>query len=787
VSGGCLSMAEQSRFGAILKRYRVAAGLSQEALAARASLSARAISDLERGLHRTPHPGTIDLLATALALTPDQRAVLLAEAHPPAPLYAAEPPSPRRLPLAPTALIGRDQERRHARTLLIEQGCRLLTLIGPGGAGKTRLALDIAESLTTEFADGVIFVDLAPVRSAHLLNAALAQALGLRERRSRAPAESAVYTELREKRVLLLLDNFEHMVASSPAIASLLAHCPKIAILVTSRTRLGLRSEHLLPVAPLALDAAVEMFCERAHAVRPDRDSPREQVAAICQRVDCLPLAIELAAVQTRLLPLAQLLDYLTHRLALLRGGASDLPARQQTMEDTIAWSYELLGDAQQRCFRALGVFVGGWTLDAAHAICWDADSSDSATSTTTTDTLLTLAALVDASLIQADEMANGTVRFHMLELIRDYALARLEESREAHACHLRHARHFAQTADAISRVGPTSLPHGVGLTDELPNARAALEWADQVGEAALGLRLASFGRLWLLIGQSSEALLWQERTLALDERTPIQEGDATRLVLRAERLYGFGRTLLGVGEYDRAEAQAHAALELALRLGDDGVTSNTYMTIGMIAHARGEYDTAASALTAAYERTPAIDQTGQRHRVESLLADTERRRGNLTTAAALLEHALADAEALGNTWDTARVTTMQGLVACQQAHYSEATRYFVKALTLFRPFGSPRFSAWCLEGFAAVLSAQGAQMWVARLCGAATNLRTQAQAPAPTAEQEAIDILLATARARLGEQAFADAWRAGRALTLDAVIEEALAEGVRRLNPDDA
>jgi ATP/maltotriose-dependent transcriptional regulator MalT len=172
---------------------------------------------------------------------------------------------------------------------------------------------------------------------------------------------------------------------------------------------------------------------------------------------------------------------------------------------------------------------------------------------------------------------------------------------------------------------------------------------------------------------------------------------------------------------------------------------------------------------------------------VESLLADTERRRGNLTTAAALLEHALADAEALGNTWDTARVTAMQGLVACQQAHYSEATRYFVKALTLFRPFGSPGFGAWCLEGFAAVLSAQGAQMWVARLCGAATNLRTQAQAPAPTAEQEAIDILLATARARLGEQAFADAWRAGRALTLDAVIEEALAEGVRRLNPDDA
>jgi predicted ATPase/DNA-binding XRE family transcriptional regulator len=781
VSGGRLGMAEQSRFGAILKRYRVTVGLSQEALAARAGLSARAISDLERGLHRTPHPGTIELLATALALAPDQRAVLLAEAHPPELLYTAEPP-PRLLPAAPTVLIGRDQERRHARTLVLEQGCRLLTLVGPGGAGKTRLALDIAESLATEFADGVIFVDLAPVRDAQRLYAALAQALGLRERKT--PAESAVLPELREQRVLLLLDNFEHMLAMSPAIAGLLAHCPKVAILVTSRTRLGLRGEHLLPVAPLALDAAVALFCERARAVRPDRDTPRELVAAICQRVDCLPLAIELAAVQTRLLPLSQLLDYLTHRVALLRGGASDLPARQQTMEDTIAWSYELLGDAQQRCFRALGVFVGGWTLEAAHAICWGADSSDS---TTTADTLLTLAAIVDASLIQADEMADGSVRFRLLELIRDYALARLEESREAYNCHLRHARYFAQMGDAISRVGPASLPHGADPVSELPNARAALERADQVGEAALGLRLAGFARLWHLVGQSSEALLWQERTLALDERTPIQQGDTTRLVLRAERLYSFGRTLLGIGEYDRAEAQARAALELALRLGDDGVTSNTYMTIGMIAHARGEYDAAASALTAAYERTPTIDQTGQRHRVESLLADTERQRGNLTTAAALLEHAVADAEALGNSWDTVRLTTMQGLVACQQAHYSEATRYFVKALTLFRPFGSPRFSAWCLEGFAAVLSAQGAQMSVVRLCGAAATLRMQAQAPAPTAEQEAIDLMLATARERLGEQAFADAWRAGAALTMAAAIDEALAEGVRRLDSEDA
>jgi transcriptional regulator with XRE-family HTH domain len=240
-------MAEQTRFGAILKRYRVAAGLSQEALAARASLSARAISDLERGLHRTPHPGTIDLLATALALAPDQRAILVAEAHPPALSYRPEPLR-RRLPVAPTALIGRDQELRHARMLIREQGCRLLSLVGPGGAGKTRLALDIAESLAPEFADGVIFVGLASMRSAQLLFPVIAQALELREQEYRAPAESAVYATLREKRALLLLDNFEHMLAMAPAIADLLAHCPKIAILVTSRARLGLRGEHLLPV-----------------------------------------------------------------------------------------------------------------------------------------------------------------------------------------------------------------------------------------------------------------------------------------------------------------------------------------------------------------------------------------------------------------------------------------------------------------------------------------------------------------------------------------------------------
>lgn len=780
-------MNERTSFGAVLRRYRLAAGLSQEALAASALLSARTISDLERGIHRAPRANTIDLLASALGLTPEQRAVLLAAAHPDleAPLITQTPPLQRRyLPMAPTQLIGREPERSQARAALLEDRSRLLTVTGPSGVGKTRLALEVATDLMIDFTDGVVFVDLAPMREATLLYERILEALGLREQ-PQASAADLLQVYLRDKRLLLVLDNFEHVREAAPLVAQLLAHCPQVAVIVTSRISLRLRGEQLLPLAPLPLDAAVTLFRERALAVRPDQHLVEADIEAICERVDRLPLAIELAAAESRIFPLGSLLEQLTHRLSFLRSGATDAPTRQQTMEAAIAWSYDLLDETQRRCFRALGVFTGGWTLEAAQAVCWP--EGDPAKH----ETLLILAALVDASMARAEESPSRTVRFYLLELLREYALARLIEAGEEQERRRSHANYFATLADTIAHFGPGMRAHGAVPTPELANARAALEWALSAEEVALGLRLAGFGRIWHILGQKREAITCQERVLALDQR--IREIDAKRaapLELRVERLYGLARTLLGYGEYERAETCADEALRLAQFIDDEEVLSNIYATRGMVAQAHGQYDEAASAFTASYALTTPDDLSGLRYRVLALLAETEQQRGNEDIAMAHLEDAIAASIAFGNTWDTARLSAILGSLAQKRGDTIHATRAFREALTIFRRFGSPNFSAWCLEGYAAVLVEDALLAEATRLFAAAAAARTLAQSPAPPAEREKVEALLAMARARLDDAAYAEAWRAGAALSCDAAIAEALTLGARRLNasaPSDA
>ncbi|HEX8983107.1 MAG TPA: helix-turn-helix domain-containing protein, partial [Ktedonobacterales bacterium] len=443
-------MAERTGLSVILKRYRVAAGLSQEALAERAELSARAISDLERGLHRAPHPSTIDLLAKALALTPQQHAVLLSAARPEAPsdTDAQRNAQPQRIPQPLTELIGRGQERDQARQLIRAGVYRLLTLTGPGGVGKTRLALAIAHDLFPAFAGGVIVVDLAVTRDEMRLPAAIAEAVGLRDQQQ-TPLADQLNSYLHNMHFLLVLDNFEHLLSQAPFVAQLLTHCPKVAVLATSRTALRVRGERQIVLEPLPLEDAVRLFRERAQEWQSEAAVSQEVIEAICQRVDCLPLGIELAAAQTRVATLSQTMSLLTNRLTLLRGGARDLPARQQTMEAAIAWSYNLLDEDLQRCFRALGVFAGGWTLEAAAAVCWEEGTVDMPAA------LLTLAALVDASLIQTETSHDGSIRFRMLEMTREFALARLEAAGEAPHCRLRHANYYATMAESITRFGP--------------------------------------------------------------------------------------------------------------------------------------------------------------------------------------------------------------------------------------------------------------------------------------------------------------------------------------------
>lgn len=770
-------MTVRAELGPLLKRYRLAAGLSQEALAERAQVSARAISDAERGLHLAPHPHTLESLAAALALAPDQRALLLAAARPElAEPLAASPTRPApttptissQLPIPPTALIGRENERARAIALLRQGAARLLTVTGPSGVGKTRLALEVAADLRETFTNGVAFVELAPVRDAGGVPSALAQALGLREQPTTALSDQ-LGNYLRDKRLLLVLDNAEHLLEAAPLVADLLARSPRLAILVASRAPLRVRAEQTLALAPLPLDAASALFVARARMIQPDGVYAEAVVAAICSRVDCLPLAIELAAAQVKALSAPQLLQHLRQRLPLLRGGARDLPMRQRAMEDAIAWSYDALSESEQRLFRALGVFVGGCTLDAAMAVCWTEGT------VAAYEAAASLGALVDASLVQASPATDGAVRFHLLELLREYALERLHAAGEAEDCQRRHAAYFARLGGAAdARPGSHVAEAELGL--ELSNARAALEWAEAQRDADLGLRLTSFARLWHFRGQIGEAIAWQERMLALDLRLRQAGKSAAPLALRIERLSDFARTLLSYGRMERANELAAEAVQVAQDGGEQTRVSAAFATLGLVAQAHGDLSRAEAAFTQSYlhaRRSEHADLTARAlyHRAE--LAQLQ---GDLPRAANFFEEALADARASGSAWDVAIITTMLGRLANQEQRYPQARARFRESLALFREFHSPTFSAWCLEGLVATLCAESRLAVATRFCAAAASWRISAATPLPPAEREAFASVLATAKAALGQSAFRAEWAAGAALTQEMAIAEALA-----------
>jgi non-specific serine/threonine protein kinase len=684
------------------------------------------------------------------------------------------------LPIPLTALIGREHEVA-AVVELIQHGVRLVTLTGPGGTGKTRLAIQVATQLAPTCSDGVWFVSLAPIRDPGLVVSVIAQALSVRESADQ-PISESVITFLRDRGALIVLDNFEQIIEATPLVAELLDACPALAILVTSRTPLRLYGERDVSVPPLSLPVpgrlppvdqlskveAVRLFVERAQAAQSDfRLTPENAaaVAGICVRLDGLPLAIELAAARVRLLSPQALLERLERRLPLLIDGPRNVPARQQTLRDTIAWSYELLSPEDQRLFRQLSIFVGGWTLEAAEAIC-----------PATADILAGLTTLVDHSLIRRREQPDGSMRFGLLETIREYGLERLEQHWERQDVSRRHAAYFLTRAEAAPNPldGRQQVHWLDTLEAEHDNLRSALRWAVE-HDVETALRLAgALGIMWFVRGYLSEGRRWLELVLA--------RGSAASTAARAKAHLWAGD--LACWQYDlgRAQESLEDALRLYRELDDrEGIAWALYRlarTAGFqTGHdpATGLYAKPTDHMYRLLEECLAIHQDmGNAFGImmaHGNLGATALYRGDRAQARKHLEEAFARGPESyqAGTW----LYLLGDLSLTDDVRQAQV--HFTKALVLSRELRIPRGCAEALEGLAQVAAADRQFERAVLLYSAASALRERISHPVYARTSQVLQRDLTASRAALGDVAFDAAWYVGQTMPLDEAIALAL------------
>ena len=720
-------------------------------------------------------------------------------------------------PTEPSPLIGRSQELADLVELARGPDVRLVTMTGPGGTGKTRLALAVAGELAAELGQA-FFVDLAPVSDPDIVGSAIATVLGVEETAD-LPLVEGIARRLGDDPALLVLDNFEQVLPAATLVHELLGAAPGLTALVTSQAPLRLREEREFPVPPLALpdadsdgDAslagspAVEFFLDRAQAVKPGfelTDENAAAVAGICRRLDGLPLAIELAAARVKLLSPQGILERLEKRLELLTGGAHDLPTRQRTLRDAIDWSYNLLEPSEQALLARLGVFAGGCSLEVADAVCGDRMNLG--------EVFEGLASLVDKSLVRQSDGADGEPRFGLLETIREYALERLEAQGELDALRRRHAERYLELVLAaepeLTRANQALWLNR--LDEENDNIRAALSWTIASGEIELGLQLAgALVRFWSTRGLMGEGRRWLGEALAASEGvTPdtlakayfasgyaaLGEGDFVPAKEAFERSLELAQEVgdssaeaaalaqlawlaMSAGQYEEASELAGKSTELATAAGDKLTASGALSTLAEIAAANDDYTEAIGL----FERGLALRRGlgDKRLTANSLLrlGRAELTLGDDDRATALLEEGLALARQVRDTWSISVAVANLGRVQLRtNGDPARAYALLAEGLKLARDRNDKRVTAECVQGLAALNAIEGRAREAARLFASADLLLETTGAALSQAEEAIRDQFLTPLQTGLGEPAFATEWEAGRSLSPEEVVALAL------------
>jgi non-specific serine/threonine protein kinase len=725
------------------------------------------------------------------------------------------PGPPVILPAEPTSFIGRAGEIAAVEVLLRRDGVRLVTLIGPGGIGKTRLAMRVGAGMVEEFPDGLCFVALAHLADPDDVAATVAATLDLKEAGG-MPLARTVALHLQERRFLLILDSFEHLRPAASFVAELVAACPRLRLLVTSRAALQLSAEHRYEVPPLHMAAAeghddaaalarheaVALFVARARAVRQSfalTDANAPAIAAICRRLDGLPLAIELAAARVRLLPPQTLLQQLESRLAVLVGGARDHPDRQQTLRGTMDWSYQLLSPSEQQLFARLGIFAGGCSLDAVSAI----GSPDEGQ-----DVVEAIASLVDNSLVR--QAGEDEPRFEMLDTVREYAAERLVDRGEHDSIRRRHAEYFLALAQELepALTGAEQSVSLARLDMELDNLRGALGWLLQQDRSDEAVLLAgAMYAFWLVRGRCSEGRRWLEDGLST--------GSDLAEEVRAGALWRLGGLAVQLGDHERGTPLLEEALALFGQLGDAAGRARALSLLGVAAWRHGDFDRAATLLEEGLRLATQVDDqrerayallnlgiavyrggdhaTGRRHLQDALALNRARGDrqatlhalinlgydstlvGDLDAAEAMFAEVLATARDLGIRQFVAYALENLATISTLRGKHEQAASQLRETLVLGRELGDQYLLVFVLAGLAKVEIARGRPGRAARLGSAVAALQGPLGITMAPEEDRDREEVIERAREQLGEAPFREAWESGQVLSLEVAVAGAL------------